>query len=176
MRKAIALFSATDAIRMMQVVVVSLWPVATLAASQSLGSTLTGVSVLDWMSLVTLSFVSGLVALLYRVRKSLEAAAVEAALIAAHKTQPIYAQSIYDQQQRIPWWIFASAHMAGAMFVGVLFFFLGEWLELNSFLEAAVIALASWGGAKIADNVADVFNDGLIAKAKAIFGLATGKP
>lgn len=170
MHKPMRLFTAIDAVRMMQTCVLCMWPVACLAATQSLGSALAGVSFLDWMSLITLSFVSGLVALLYRVRKSLEAAATEAALIAAGKTQPIY-----DQQQRIAWWIFASIHMAGAMFVGVLSFFIGEWLDLNSFLEAAGIALASWSGAKLADNLADGLSDGVVSRARAMFSTQQGK-
>lgn len=159
MRRAMATFNARDAVRMMQMIVICLWPVATLAAGQSLGAALTGITFLDWMSLITLSFVSGLVALLYRVRKSLEAAA----LMAAGK------DAVASDQQRIPWWIFASVHMAGAMFVGVLSFFICEWLDWNSFLEAAAIALASWSGAKLADNLADGFSEGVIARVSAFF-------
>lgn len=173
MRNQPVVISAADAIRMMQGVVITLWPVAALAASQSLGSALAGISFLDWMSLITLSFVSGLVALLYRVRKSLEAAARTAALIAEAQTIPM---ALVQDEQRIPWWIFAVVHMAGAMFVGVLFFFIGEWLDLNSFLEAAGIALASWSGAKLADNLADGLSSGVLSRVSAFFSPAQSKP
>lgn len=147
-------FAASDAYRLMQAGVFCLWPISTFAAGASLGATLGSVTVADWMSLVTLSFVSGLVALLNRVRKSLEAAATG---------------TLGTDQQLIPWWLFAVCHMAGAMFIGTMAFFVCEWLDLNSYLEALIIALFSWSGAKLADKWADTLSDGLLSRFTAIF-------
>lgn len=156
MRKE-AVFDTRDMLNMMRTVLLVAWPVSAFAATQSLGNALTSISSSDWASLVTLSFISGLVALLYRVRKSLEAAA-------AHN------KNDDADLQLIPWWIFAAAHMAGAMFVGALLFFLCEWLGVNPFLEAAVIALASWSGAKLADKLADGLSGNLVSRVSGAFG------
>jgi len=153
-------FLRSDAVAMIRTLVLLLWPITALAAAQSLGATLSGVTFADWFSLLTLSFVSGLVALLHRVRKSLEAAA------------RVSTGEVVDMSDRqlIPWWLFALCHMAGAMFIGVLAFFVCEWLDFNSHLEALCIALASWSGAKLADRWADAFSDGLAARVGAVFG------
>lgn len=153
-------FTTTDALVMLRTVVFCLWPVTTLAAGQSLGDALYGVGFKDWIALLLLTNVSGLVALLTRVRRSLEAAAKQAA-----------GQSV-DQADRqlIPWWFFALIHMLGAMFVGACTFFIGEWLDLNSYLEALAIALTSWGGAKYVDKWADALSDGFVNKLTAVIG------
>lgn len=137
-----------DALLVLRALVLALWPITVLAAGESLGATLGAVTVADWLSLAVLSGVSGLVALLHRVRRSFEAAALAAP-----------GAPITDERQLIDWRLFAAAHMAGAMFVGVLAFLLCEAADINSFLEAAGIALASWSGAKLADRWADAFGD-----------------
>lgn len=153
-------FSVDDALTMLRVVVFSLWPITTLAASQSLGDAMYGITLRDWISLFLLTSVSGLVALLTRVRKSLEAAAVAA-------RDPM---AMMGDLQLIPWWFFALIHMLGAMFVGGLAFFVCEWLDFNSYLEAPIIALASWQGAKNVDKWADSLSDGVAGKIGAFFG------
>lgn len=157
------LFTPRDTVILLRTIVITLWPVATLAASQGLGTVMYGISVLDWMSLATLSFVSGLVALLNRIRRSLEAAA----LISVGRP------AIDGDLQRIPWWVFAIGHMAGSMLAGMLAFFFCNWQEWNAFLEAIAIALASYTGARFADQMADGFSDGVIDKMNAVFGKKT---
>lgn len=120
-----------------------------LAAGGSLGSTLGAVTPADWVSIVLLSVVSGLVALLHRVRRSFE----YDALVQAGRAADV------ADQQLIDWRIFAAVHMAGAVFVGFVAFLLGSWMEINSYLQAAFIALSSWGGAKVADRWADTLSE-----------------
>lgn len=163
MNKGVKFFTATDAFTMLRVIVVSLWPITTFAASQSLGDAMYGITLRDWVSLFLLTSVSGLVALLNRVRKSLEAAArLERG-----------AEFERGDLQVIPWWVFAVVHMAGAMFVGAVAFFLCEWIDVNSYLEAPAIALTSWGGAKYVDKWADAISDGFADKIGALFGRRT---
>lgn len=153
MNKHQRVFTVDDTLRMMQaVVVLSLWPITTLAATQSLGDALYGIGLRDWISLLLLTNVSGLVALLTRVRKSLEAVALMA------RGQTVDAADI----QLVPWWFFALVHMLGAMFVGALMFFVAEYWDWNSYIEAPAIALTSWGGAKYVDRLADAWSDSLI--------------
>lgn len=147
MRDAIRALAALKAIIML------LWPVTAWAAGASLGQTFGAITLSDWLVLLVLSTVSGLVALLNRVRISLEAVAAEAA------GQPHQA----GDRVRIAWPVFAACHMTGALFVGALAFFGCEAFDLNTYLEAALIALASWSGAKLADRFADVASDRVAA-------------
>lgn len=165
MHKPDRLFSARDAIAMMQTLTICAWPITVLAASQSLGLAMASVSFLDWMALLLLSFMSGLVALLTRVRTSLEVAAANATLERAGKAPADNPAAIL-----IPWYVFAGVHMIGSIFAGMLCFFACEWLDWNSFLEAIAIALASYSGAKWADRLADGFSDAFIGRMSAIFG------
>lgn len=138
-----------DYFLMVRAVVLLLWPLSTLAASESLGATLGAVTLADWLSVVMLSAVSGLVALLHRMRRSMEAEALRQA------GQPV----TEADRQLIDWRVFALCHMSGAMLVGFIAFALCEALDINNYLEAACIALASWGGAKFADRWADGLSD-----------------
>ena len=124
-------FTTRDAVAMLRACTLTLWPIATWAAGESLGATLGAVTLADWLSLFLLSGVSGLVALLHRVRRSLEAAAMN---------------EQGAERQLISWWLFALCHMAGAIFVGAVAFMLCEAGDLNNYFEAAVIALSSWRG------------------------------
>ena len=148
MHEALVMRSALDVLR---AIVLALWPVSVFAAGQSIGATLGEVTVADWLSLAMLSTVSGLVALLQRVRASVEAAVHAAA-----------GRTVRDEDRvLIDWRLFATAHMAGALFVGFVAFLLCEAVGMNSYLAAAVIALASWSGAKLADRWADAVGDRL---------------
>ncbi|MGV8823956.1 phage holin family protein [Methylibium petroleiphilum] len=138
-----------DYFLMVRAVILVLWPITTWAAGESLGTTLGAVTLADWLSLVILSTVSGLVALLHRVRRSFEAEALRQA------GQP----AAEADRQLIDWRIFATCHMSGAILVGFIVFALCEALDINNYLEAACIALASWGGAKFADRWADGLSD-----------------
>lgn len=148
MREAVVMRSALDVMRL---IVLLLWPISALAASQSLGAALGDVTLADWLSLVVLSTVSGLVALLQRVRASVEAAVHAAAGREARDADRVL----------IDWRLFAAAHMSGALFAGAMAFLLASAVELNAHLAAAVIALASWSGAKLADKWADAVGDKL---------------
>lgn len=133
-----------------------IWCGQAWAAANSLGQTLGAITVADWVSLTMLSFVSGLFALLHRVRKSFEAMA----LAAAGKDHSI------DDLAYGPWWLFALCHMTGALFVGFLVFSFCEAVDVNSYLEAAYIAATSWGGAKFADKLADGLADRFLNRSK----------
>ena len=141
-------FSVYESVSMIRVVALGLWPTSVLAAGESLGATLGATSFADIVALLILSGVSGLVALLHRVRRSMEAAAV----------------NDLAGKQQIDWRVFAGCHMAGAMFMGLMMFFICEAGDLNNYLEAALISLASWSGAKLADRLADGLGDGLLAR------------
>lgn len=147
-------FTARDTIAMLRAITLCLWPVATFAAGESLGATLGTITLADWLSLFLLSGVSGLVALLHRVRRSLEAAALN---------EP------GGERQLISWWLFALCHMAGALFVGAVAFMVCEAADINNYLEAAAIALSSWSGAKAADKWADGMSDGVLGRIGALF-------
>lgn len=156
-------FDNRDALVMLRVVVISLWPVTTWAASQSLGDALYGIGFKDWVALLLLTNVSGLVALLTRVRKSLEAAALIADGQVADKADQVL----------IPWWFFALIHMLGAVFAGIIVFFIGEAYDWNSYIEAPAIALVSWGGAKYVDKWADGIGDTVAGRISSLFAPKT---
>lgn len=155
-----------ELLKVLRAVVLLVWPLATLAAGNSLGSELGAVTAADWVSLLLLASVSGLVALLHRVRRSFEAVA------RAQAGRP----TDEADEQLLPWWLFALCHMAGAMFVGLLAFLLCEGFGINNYIEAAAIALASWQGAKLADKWADNFGDGIGDRIAAAFGRAPPPP
>ena len=164
--KPARLLSERDVVKLLQTFVLFLWPVTVLAAGQSLGEAIYGIGFKDWVALLLLTNVSGLVALLTRVRKSLEAAARTAARLA--KGLPV--DEAEPDLQLIPWWFFALIHMLGAMFAGTLIFFFTEWLDWNSYLQAPSIALVSWGGAKYVDKWADTISDGAAERLASVFG------
>lgn len=157
-------FTVDDSIAMIRAVVLLLWPISGYCASESLGTTLGAITFADWLSLVMLSGVSGLVALLHRVRRNLEAAALD----------EVGKESNQGDRQLISWKVFAVAHMTGAMFVGAMSFLLcealGDAFQMNNYLEAAVIALCSWSGAKVADKWADQVSEGMLNRIGNLFG------
>lgn len=147
---------------MLQWVILWLWPVSAWAAGASLGSTLGEISLSDWLSLAMLSGFSGLVALLHRVRRSYEAAVL-------HELGQNTPETDVNRQL-IDWRLFAVCHMAGAFFIGAISFLGCEAIDVNNYLEAAIIALASWSGAKLADRLADAQSEAVLNKLKSITG------
>ena len=152
--------NVTQLIRMVRWAVLLVWPMTTWAAANTIGSVLGAVTASDWVSVFILTFVSGLVALLHRVRKSLEAAAA-----AAHG-----AQASSEDQQLIPWRWFAVCHMTGAMFVGIVTFFVCSSFGVEPYSEAAIISLLSWTGAKLADRAAGALSDSVLARLSSMVG------
>lgn len=148
-------FNTREWVSMIRVLLLALWPITTLAAGASLGATLGSITLADYLALFTLSGVSGLVALLHRVRRSLEAAALN---------------ETGGDRQLIDWRAFAVAHMAAAMFAGGLVFLVCEAGDVNSYLEAAFIAAGSFSGAKYVDRLADGLSDVVLGRISALFG------
>lgn len=142
------------------VVLFLLWPLTTYAAGASLGDTFGAITAADWVSLALLAAVSGTVALLHRVRRSFEAIALQQAGLPSDP----------QDAQRIDWKLFAVCHMAGAMLVGFITFLFCEAADLNSYIEAAAIALASWRGAKLADKWADGLADTVSDRISSLLG------
>lgn len=146
-------------IRLLWVISIALWPVVTYASGESLGQTLGAIKAADWLAVIALSGISGAVALLQRVRKSIEAKALEAAghaFDASHKL-------LVDMR------FYALCHMAASFVVGFIAFLLCEHHDVNAHMEALMIAGCAWGGAKIADK----WGDDLAERASNLF--ATSK-
>lgn len=143
-------------------IVLCMWPITGYAASQSLGATLGSVSAADWFSLLLLSGASGLVALLHRVQRQLEAAELERLGLPGNG----------EKQVHISWKFFALCHMTGALFMGTLCFFACEAAGdfINNYMEAAMIALISWSGAKFVDKYADRLSENALSRISGVFG------
>ncbi len=143
-------------------IVLCMWPATGYAASQSLGATLGAVSAADWISLILLSGASGLVALLHRIQRNLEASELERLGLPGNGEKRVH----------ISWKFFALCHMTGALFMGALGFFAceaaGDWI--NNYMEAALIALISWSGAKFVDKYADRLSENALEKISGVFG------
>lgn len=127
-----------------QLVVLFMWPMAALAAADSLSRAFTSHSSADWIALMLLATVSGLVALLNRIRKSLEAETLEKV------------GKKFEEQDRLilSWKVFAGFHMMGSYMAGFIAFMLGEHFGLDSYLHALIIAFFAWMGAAVIDRMA----------------------
>jgi hypothetical protein len=130
---------------------VLLWPATTYAASMTLGRTLEQIPAVAWFVVLGLSFVSGLVSLLQRVKEEMRTEKGERAL-------------------RRSWRWYLTAHILGALFVGVLAFLFAEGVELRDFFEAIFIAAMSWSGARVMDKLADGLTDGIVNRIVSIVG------
>lgn len=139
----------------------ALWPVSAIAAGNSLGNALIRHSLVDWAALMLLSTVSGLVALLNRVRKSMEAEA----------RQKVGENFVSEDIVLIDWKAFALFHMTGSYVAGMVAFFITEELEMGGYYEAAAIAVAAWVGAQLMDVVAGVG----VTRVAAMFGAVAGR-
>jgi hypothetical protein len=128
-----------------------LWPATTYAASVTLGDTLGQVPAFAWIVVFGLSFVSGLVSLLQRIKDEMRTVEGEATL-------------------RRSWRWYTAAHMLGALFVGLMAFMIAEGVGIGDFYEAVFIAALSWGGARVMDKLADGLTDGIVNRIVALIG------
>lgn len=115
----------------LKLIVYLLWPTTAWATGITLGTTLTEVPLLAWLMVIILSAVSGLAALLNRIK--------------------------VDTPVNLP--VFVLAHMLGSILAGVLTFFVSEGADLADLAEAPAIALAAYAGAALMDKWAAKFVD-----------------
>jgi peptidoglycan/LPS O-acetylase OafA/YrhL len=115
----------------LKVIVYLLWPTTVYAASITLGDTLKEVPLLAWLMVLIVSTLSGLAALLNRIKA--------------------------DMPPNLA--IFVVAHMAGSLLAGLLTFLVSEQADLADMAEAVSIALAAYGGAALMDKWAAKFAD-----------------
>lgn len=122
------------ALRAVQLVVYLLWAPTAWATNITLGSTLVGVPPLAWLMVIILSTVSGLAALLNRLK--------------------------VDTPPRLAF--FLSAHMVGCWLAGILIFLASEVMSppgTHDFIKIIAIVLGSYGGAQLMDRWAAAFSD-----------------
>ena len=149
-------------IQAVTVVLWLLWPLTTFAAGVTLGQTLASVPLNAWVSVLVLSVVSGLMALLQRMTHVTQIEAHMSSL-AGHLDSTnieLYHELSQELERiRLPqgWRVFVTWHMAGAVLMGSLIFFVIEATDLNDFVEAAAIALGAYGGARLFDRASKAF-------------------
>ena len=115
----------------LKAIVYLLWPTTAWATAITLGTTMAEVPLLAWLMVVILSTVSGLAALLNRIK--------------------------VDMPVRLA--PFACAHMLGSLVAGVLVFLVCEQADAPDMVEAVSIALAAYAGAALMDKWAARFAD-----------------
>ena len=115
----------------LKLIIYFLWPTTAWATGITLGTTLTEVPILAWLMVIILSAVSGLAALLNRIK-------VDAP---------------------VNLFVFVLAHMMGSLLAGFVTFFMAEGANLPDMAEAPAIALAAYAGAALMDKWAARFVD-----------------
>lgn len=119
----------TTVLSCLKLIIYLLWPTTAWATGITLGTTLTEVPLLAWLMVIILSAVSGLAALLNRIK--------------------------VDTPVNLT--VFVLAHMLGSIVAGVVTFFLSEGADLLDMAEAPAIALAAYAGAALMDKWAARF-------------------
>jgi peptidoglycan/LPS O-acetylase OafA/YrhL len=115
----------------LKAIVYLLWPTTVYAASITLGDTLHDVPLLAWLMVLIVSTLSGLAALLNRIKT--------------------------DMPPNLA--LFVIAHMAGSLLAGGVAFLVGEQADVADMAEAVSIALAAYAGAALMDKWAAKFTD-----------------
>lgn len=149
-----------DVISVLYFSLIAMWPMSAFAAGETLGKALTSHSIADWMAVLLLATVSGLVAFLNRVRKHMEAEALE----------KMGKEFDAKDKMLLDWKPFAALHMAGSYMSALLAFLISEHMELGSYMEAISISLAAWIGAKLMDMLAGEGSNRFVALLGAAFG------
>lgn len=110
-----------------KVCIYALWPTTCWATAITLGDTMRDVPHLAWLMVLVLSTVTGMAALLSRLKD-------------ADPARPV---------------LFVLAHMLSSMVAGFLAFLAAEGQGLGDFEEAAAIMVAAYAGAKLMDRLSD---------------------
>lgn len=131
-----------------------LWPMVTWAAGVTLSKTFTDIPTSAWGIVLVLSAVSGLVSLLQRLKDEMM-------------------KPEYDSNIRAAWRWFTFAHLIGALFTGLITFLLAEAFLVKDLLEAVLIAVMSYAGARVMDKIADGVSEGIAGRIVSVIG---GKP
>lgn len=155
-----------EAFAVIRFLTVLLWPFSVWASGATLGSVMTGHSASDWGALFLLTTVSGLVALLNRVRKSMEADALMKLGLPFNQ----------EDKMLLGWKWFAVFHMAGSYILGLVVFMIAEHQDWDSYVEALGITLAAWIGAKGMDILAGAWTDRLQGLVSALGGAKPPNP
>lgn len=147
--------------RALTIVMYALWPLSTWAAGITLGDTLSGVPTSAWASVLVLSAVSGLLALLQRMNRAME---LERKLLVLAEKDPNGEATLRVREELTAtalsdgWQLFIVWHMVGSIVTGAItFLFLEGTSDVNDYLEAVAIALASYGGAMVVDRLSGGF-------------------
>lgn len=111
----------------LKVVIYLLWPTCAWATGVTLGETLATVPALAWTMVFMLSTISGLAALLNRLKD--------------------------DTPKKLR--LFVTSHMLGSALAGLLIFFMSTGAGVADFYQAGLIATAAYAGAKFLDAAAD---------------------
>ena len=130
---------------------VVVWPATTYAASVTLSQTINSVPASAWVIVFVLATVSGLVSLLQRLKDELM-------------------KPEGETQIRKAWKWFTAAHLAGALFMGMLSFLIAEAFDLKDYWEAIFIALMSWAGARAVDRLSDGLIEGTVGRLGSMLG------
>lgn len=115
----------------LKTIVLCLWAPSAYATSVTLGSSLAGVPLLAWALVSVLSTVSGLAALLNKLKNG--------------------------QPERTG--LFIASHMLGSMLAGALTFLtLSGFGGINDFLQTVIISIGAYAGATLLDSAADTLS------------------
>jgi hypothetical protein len=143
--------SIRQAISVARISTALLWPATTWAASVTLSQTINSVPASAWVIVFVLATVSGLVSLLQRLKDEMM-------------------KPEGETQIRRAWKWFTAAHLAGALFMGLLSFLIAEAFDLKDYWEAIFIALMSWAGARAVDRLSDGLIDGTVGRLSSMLG------
>lgn len=113
--------------------ILCMWP-ATLFAAPALQQSFESIPGIAWLVASALSTLGGVTALMYRLQMQLE--------------QP-------DPPRPVRLWVLVSSQMLCSWLAGSIFFLLGLHWEWPLFLLGASVAVASFGGAKSIESVAN---------------------
>ena len=133
-----------EAFSVLQFMILLMWPMSVWAAGATLGNLFSAHSAADWGAVMLITTISGMVALMTRIRKSMEADAKE------KLGQPFEAQD----KMLLDWRTFAIFHMVGSYAAGLTMFMIAEHLEWDSYVEALAITAVAWVGAQFMDKLA----------------------
>ena len=155
----------TRVLCVLQALVLLLWPVSVLATGLTIGQTFQAVPLAAWAVVLVMSGVGGLLNILNSLKAELtqidSLLTIENRLTMDPEAQlrrsEVQAVAMAHFYKRLPW--MSLANMFSSMSAGSLVFFGIETYHINDFLEAGLIAMGAFGGAKTIDLLFTKFSD-----------------